>query len=68
MVVLFPKNEMDVMGHVNFNYFFFFKENNVKYRGGKLLKLRSHKEIAKINYRYQCMYMETHLSMKGKIL
>ena len=28
---------MDVMGHVNFNYgfFFFFKENNIKYREEK---------------------------------
>lgn len=64
---------MDVMGHVNFNYgffFFFFKENNIKYREEKkkLLKLTSHKEIEKINYRHQCMYMETHLSMKEKIL
>lgn len=52
------------MGHVNFNYFFLKKTMlNI---GEKLLKLRSHKEIAKINYRYQCMCTETHLSMKGK--
>lgn len=48
--------------------FFFLKKTMLNIGGEKLLKLRSHKEIAKINYRYQCMYTETHLSMKGKIL
>lgn len=60
---------MDVRGHVNFNYCFFFQRRKyILNIGRKNIKFRSHKEIAKDVHGFQCMCVKMSIRERENIV